>query len=162
MDLGFLLYVLVSVVLIGGGTFRYVNSGAYITAAIYFIGIFIIVLYYGISWYKTNGTSTSNPKPSSWPPVLNSCPDFLSLYKMNGHHVCIDTIGIAGAGGISQVTDSTVQSDTKFQFDLHLDQEGKTRVTSHRNECKNKKVTWEGVWDGSACLNGVEPPKPSS
>jgi len=160
MDLGFLLYVLASVVLIGGGTFRYVNSGAYITASIYFIGVFSVVLYYGIKWYTGSGVSTSKPQPGPWPPVLNTCPDFLSAYKMNTTTVCIDTIGIAGAGGISQWTDP-VQTDMKYQFDLNLKLNGPDRVKALCTECKNKKVTWEGLWDGSACLNGAEPPRPT-
>ena len=161
MELGFLLYVVASIVLIAGGTFRYVRSGAYITAGIYFIGLLIIVIYYGIAWYKPSGVSTSKPEGGAWPPVLNTCPDFLSLYKMGETNVCIDTIGIAGAGGISQWTDP-VQTDEKFQFNLHIGKVAADRVTALCDECKNKKVTWEGVWDGSSCMNGAEPPRPSS
>ena len=159
MDLGFVLYVLASCVLLAGGTFRYVRSGAPITAGIFFIGVLIIIVYYGIKWYTTAGTSTKTPQGGSWPPVLNTCPDFLSVYNMNGTNVCIDTIGIAGAGGISQWTDP-VQTDAKFQFNLNLDKKGADRVAALCKECKSKNVTWEGVWDGAACMNGAEPPIP--
>jgi len=160
MELGFLLYVFVSIVLILGGTFRYIRSGSNITAGIYCIGLLAIVIFFGLKWY-VNGKSVTTPKAGPWPPTLNSCPDFLSVYKVQGKHYCIDPIGIAGTGGISQWTDPT-QTDAKFLFNLNLDRDGSSRVSALCEECKTKKVTWEGIWDGASCLNGAEPPRPTS
>jgi hypothetical protein len=62
-------------------------------------------------------------------------------------------------GGIQKLVDPTSVTNDNFVFKLHMEKKGAERMRALCQECKTKKVTWEGVWDGSTCLGKV-PPKP--
>jgi hypothetical protein len=51
------------------------------------------------------------------------------------------------------------QTDEGYIFKLSLEKSGSQRIQAICDECKAKKVTWDGIWDGDVCLN-VDPPRP--
>jgi hypothetical protein len=156
MNLILLMYIFGSAVLVTGGAFSFFSSGQQITAGIFFVGMLTVVIYFGFRWFGASGLSASAKGP--WPPVVNYCPDFLTLSTINGEKVCIDTIGVAQAGGIAVWSDPT-QTDERYLFHLFLNNSGSERVSKLCAQAAAKKVSWEGVWDGSVCM-GVEPPAP--
>ena len=157
MDLKFLFYVFLSIVLITGGTYNLYSSRLQTTAMLFFFGSIAAAVVFGLRWFSPSG-NVLGKTAGAWPPVINYCPDFLSLYVVNGEQVCIDTIGIAQTGGITKWTDPT-QTDEKYLFRLSLNMSGKARTDALCQQCQAKKVTWEGVWDGTSC-SGVNPPMP--
>ena len=158
MNYSFWLYVFTSCIAIAGGTFYFYSSGQEIMAGIIFFGLLIGSVYFGTRWFPPPGSQII---PSgSWPPVINYCPDFLTLYEINGELVCIDTIGVAKAGGMS-LWSSPTQTDERFLFHLFLNTSGSERIKQICDQAKLKKVVWEGVWDGSVCMQ-VNPPAPSN
>jgi hypothetical protein len=156
MDYKFLFYCFLSVVLITGGAFYFYTIKQEVTAVIYFIGAIVAVLYFGFRWFTPSGDISASTK-GAWPPAINYCPDFLTLATVGGEQVCIDTVGVAQAGGMAR-SDGTQIAD-QYLFHLFLNQIGKDRIKSLCDQCKTKQVTWEGVWNGSACMN-TEPPRP--
>ena len=159
MNLLFWFYVFGSAVVIAGGAYyfyKYMNQS--ITAGIFFVGILVITIVFGLRWFPASGATVL--PTGKWPPVVNYCPDFLTLYVVGGKQVCIDTVGVAQAGGISKWSDPT-QTDDTYLFNLFTDTSGDARVAALCDQAKDKKVSWEGVWNGVVC-SGVEPPKPPS
>jgi hypothetical protein len=157
MNYSFWLYVFTSCIAIAGGTFYFYSSGQEILAGIMFFGLLLASIYFGTRWFPAPGSQII---PSgSWPPVVNYCPDFLTLYEINGEQVCVDTIGVAKSGGMS-VWSSATQTDEKYLFHLFLNTSGADRIARICDQAKLKKVTWEGVWDGSVCMQ-VDPPIPN-
>ena len=77
---------------------------------------------------------------------------------MNGVFVCVDTVGVSQQG--MQVWSSPDQTDPQYLFNLSLEKSSALRIAAICDECKAKKVTWDGVWDGDVCFN-VEPPRPT-
>jgi hypothetical protein len=152
----FWIYVFVACVATIGSGFYYQSRGEEITGGILFVGFLLLSVYFGLRWFPPAGTDKATV--TTWPPVINYCPDFLSLHIINGKQVCIDTVGVAQTGGISRWTDPT-QTDERYQFNIFSDKSGKERVKSLCEQAKLKKVTWEGVWDGTICI-GKEPPLP--
>jgi hypothetical protein len=69
--------------------------------------------------------------------------------------VCVDLIGVSNAsGGIQKFIDPRSNvSDTKYTFNLSQDKKGSARLNSLCQECKDKGVTWEGIYDGVSCQN---------
>ena len=128
------------------------------TAAVYFLGSIIAVVFFGLRWFTSTGDIKKGATAGAWPPTINYCPDFLTLATIDGEQVCIDTVGVSQSGGMS-TSDGTQVGDI-YMFHLYLDETGHERVTSLCSQAKEKQVTWEGVWDGTTCL-GAEPPKPS-
>jgi hypothetical protein len=75
--------------------------------------------------------------------------------------VCVDLIGIAPAGGIRKLISpeqTTGQNADNYIFKLYANLSGRKRTDALCLECKNKKVTWEGIYDGSTCVvTGLAP-----
>lgn len=159
MDYKFLFYCFLSVVFITGGAFYFYSSRQEVTAAIFFIGALTSTIVFGLRWFSPSGELKKVGAGGPWPPIINHCPDLLTLATVNSEQVCIDTIGVGRSGGI-EVSDGT-QTSEKNIFHLYLTDTAKVRSNKLCDECKDKQVTWEGVWDGSSCM-GVDPPKPPS
>ena len=157
MDLSFIFYIFLCIVITSGGAFYYAQSNQAITAGIFFFGFIAFSVVFGLRWFTASGQETGKAT-GGWPPVINYCPDFLTLYEVNGKHVCIDTIGVARQNGIQKWTEPN-QTSEPYLFQLHLDKKDEARVKALCDECTAKKVTWEGVFDGSLCI-GTNPPMP--
>lgn len=155
MDYRFLFYCFLSVVFITGGAFYLYSTHQEVTAAVYFLGATVATIFFGFRWFTSSGDLHSIK--TSWPPVINYCPDLLTLATVNDEQVCIDTVGISQSGAMS--TSDGSQVSEAYIFHLFLNQTGKTRVKSLCDQASSKEVTWEGVWDGSVCV-GSEPPIP--
>jgi len=156
MEYLFWFYVFLSFVVTTGGAYTFFSNAQQIAAGIFFVGATSLTIYFGFRWFPASGSNLV--KTPTWNPVMNYCPDFLTLNKINDEHVCVDTIGVAQAGGIARWSDAT-QTDEQYLFHLYTNTYGSDRVTRLCNQAKAKKVTWEGVWNGSTCIGG-EPPLP--
>ena len=158
MDLKFVFYVFLSIVVTTGVAFSFYSKSQEVVAGLVFFGLIAASVVFGLRWFTASGVTAGSAASSSWPPVINYCPDFLTLYTVNNEQVCIDTIGVSQSAGINKWIDPT-QTDERFLFHLFLTTSGKDRVRQLCDQAKNKRVTWEGVWDGSVCV-GNEPPVP--
>jgi len=158
MNFNLIVYIVVSIMMISGSFYLNFSNGKSIQAIILGVGFLLISVIFGLRWFSsafTHPTDTS----MVWPPALNSCPDYLTLTKINDTAVCVDTVGVSQKQDVlSKWTDPT-QTDSKYIFNLFLNQSGTQRVKSICDACKAAKITWEGVWDGDVCLN-VDPPRP--
>ena len=59
-------------------------------------------------------------------------------------------IGVA-EGGIQKLTDPANVTNDNYVFKLSMDKRGADRMRALCQECRLKKVSWEGVYDGVAC-----------
>ncbi len=160
MDFSFLVYIFLAFVIATGGAYALSSSGRTIAAIIFFVGIIAIEAYFGTRWFQGDTERKEKPNITAWPPSVNVCPDMLSILKVGDVSYCVDTIGIAPAGGIAKYAEgASVEERPDYFFNLNTDKSGEERIKAICEECRNKKVTWEGIWDGATCL-GKEPPKP--
>ena len=94
------IYIIVSIYVIGYGTFRIYQNKQNISALIFFVGSLTFFIIFGMKWFSPN--SVFSKTPVSWPPVINTCPDYLESYKYSkgtvSHNTCIDTIGVSTNG----------------------------------------------------------------
>lgn len=158
MNLSFIFFVFINIVIILGMTYRFYGSGEEFGALIILAGFIGAAVFFGLRWFTGKGEMKNGAGP--WPPLLNTCPDFLTLHTVNNEQVCIDTVGVAKGGKLKKWTDPT-QTGEEYLFKLYLDQSADARVKSLCDECSAKGVTWEGIYNGSSCL-GREPPKPAA
>ena len=156
MNFQLILYIIASIMLISGSFYLNFSSGRRTQAVILAVGTLLVSVLFGLRWFSLNSPNAASA--GVWPPVINSCPDYLTLTKVNGVFTCIDTIGVSQQPGMQKWTSPT-QTDPKFLFNLELNKTGSERVTALCANCKTANVTWEGVWDGSVCLN-IDPPRP--
>lgn len=157
MDFLFILYILFSLVSGLGGTYYLIQSERTLAGFLYFVGAALVLTFYGLRWFTGDSLKVTRYESKSWPPFVNMCPDFLSVYERpipgssKKEKICVDLIGVS-EGGIQKLTDPQQASNNNYAFRLYMDQKGTQRMKSLCQECKLKKVTWEGVYDGVACV----------
>lgn len=156
MEYVFLFYIFLSFVIATGGAYVLFSTGHGTASLLYMVGVLIIEIYFGTKWFKGNGNTTAPSGP--WPPSINVCPDFLSLYSADNKSYCVDVNGVAASGGITKWVAGSSVSDQNA-FPLSTDLKGAARTAALCAQAKKMNVTWEGVWDGVTCLGG-QPPLP--
>lgn len=156
MDFGYILYIVFSLAVSLGGTVVLIQNERTLGGFLFFIGSVLVLTFYGLRWFSGNAFNTSRYNTKTWPPVVNTCPDFLSVYERpvagssRKERVCVDLIGVS-EGGIQKFIDPNNAANDNFVFRLFDNLKGQERLRALCNECKLKKVSWEGVYDGVAC-----------
>ena len=165
MELSFIFYIFSAFIVIPGTYFILSLQKMYVAGIIASIGLIILFILFGIQLYTVQGDYAASPAKMTWPPSINTCPDFLSLYKINGIYHCVDTAGVSTNAALTKFVPvneaGTNQTPTpQHLFNLFLSDTDDNRKKNIKTECINKGVTWEGVYDG---INGYDNtiPKPS-
>jgi len=165
VDVLFLLFILLVSFFIVGGTYFLFASGRQITSFIYFGGFMAIAIIYGLQWFRSDG-SLNQAAVTIWPPVINMCPDFLSLTTLQlpksqtdttlaDTYACVDTLGVSK--GILSINTANLTGENTY-FPLYLNEtDDAARSASLCDECRRMGVTWDGIFDGVSCLNGTAP-----
>lgn len=161
-DIKLVIYVIGCIFILTYGTFQVFQAFKIVGAILYFAGALYVCIIYGIRWFGKNDSSNA----TVWPPVINTCPDYLTHYnrkKTNGtvESTCIDTIGVSRNNGITIFPkDGDSNSDEKCFFSL-------VTTTNNKNaELCNRAITagltWEGITNGESCEIKVNNGKGSS
>jgi hypothetical protein len=156
MDYWFFLYIFIAVGVCLGGVVFLIQSHRTLGGLLFLVGAILIFTFYGLRWFSGNVLRASKFNSTSWPPVINLCPDFLSLYstKQNSKDVmvCVDLIGVSkSSNGIKKFIDPSNVLNKDYTFNLSQDKKGSARLNALCQECKDKGVTWEGIYDGVSC-----------
>ena len=155
MDYLFILYIFLSIAIIWGGTVGFIQSDRTTGGFLFVIGSILILVYYGLRWFSGVSLKATQISYTSWPPVINLCPDFLTMHKRviggKTESVCVDLVGVS-KGGIQKLVDANNVMNDNFVFKLYENLSGVTRIRKLCEECKIKKVSWEGVYDGAECV----------
>lgn len=159
MQLSFIFFLLISMATILGSVFFNFQAGKYVSAGILGVGFLTISILYGLYMFTPSGEIVSSVKPGPWPPTINVCPDFLSLITLNGVAVCVDPIGVSNQSNGLKKWNNSGNTGTDYVFDLSLNLSNQGRIDALCNQCRAKGLTWEGVFDGTTCLNN-QPPIP--
>jgi len=147
-DVKLCIYVIICIILLTWGTMKVKEAFELLGALIYFGGVLYICIIYGIRWFGTPTPTTVN-----WPPIINTCPDYLTYYdRKNGtttQPTCIDTLGISKMKQFP--ADGSPPSDPDYYFSLV------TTTNDKNNElCKRAMplgLTWEGITNGESCFS---------
>ena len=150
-------FIALAFMIIGGGTYQVYNTNEPPTAILFFIGSLILFIVYGLRWFGSKSLFT--PASGPWPPVINSCPDYLTYYQRTKGGIkkdtCIDTIGISKDKSLLPKfpTDGTIpESDTYYLELSGFSSDPATKSTQLCNAAMTKMVTWEGVTNGESCV----------
>lgn len=138
-----------------GGTYKIKEYGYNITAIMFAVGGLIIFILFGIKWFSKN--SLFSKTPVSWPPMTNTCPDYLIHYSRKVRNkiedTCIDTIGVSKNGALKLFPKGTPPLDDKFYFSLNT--KSSDPVGKIKELCDNAitaGLTWEGITNGESCI----------
>jgi hypothetical protein len=162
-------YVLINCVALFYVT-SYVNSINQVRGVVFGIFAAIVLIYFGIKWF-----GSKIPALTSWPPVINMCPDYLTYITIpsatvNGKVVkagCIDMLGVRAVSTVNTIektnpsTAATYKSGNKIPTIKDMFEFTSADVKAAKKpsdlqaicaRCQQAGVTWEGVYDGDACV----------
>lgn len=157
------IYIVVCLAIAAGGTKKLYDMNQSICAIFFFIGVAIVCYLYGLRWFGTESAIFSNT-PVKWPPIINTCPDYLTYYKRTKadgtiQDTCIDLVGISKKCTSSALRPfpkdaTTPPTDDFYYFDLTTN--GKDEASKYKDYCNkanNAGVTWEGIYNGEGCVS---------
>ena len=138
-----------------GGTYKIKEYGYNITAIMFAVGGLIIFILFGIKWFSKNALFSKTPV--SWPPMTNTCPDYLIHYgRKVGNKIedtCIDTIGVSKNGALKLFPKGAAPATDDYYFKLSTDSSdpvGKIKELCER--AIKAGLTWEGITNGESCI----------
>jgi hypothetical protein len=150
------IFVVIALFVIIGVPYKLKDTHS-LTALIFFIGSLIIFIVLGIKWFSQE-TSIFSKSPVSWPPMTNTCPDYLIYYGRKTsdgiQDTCIDTIGVSKNGALKLFPKGKEPSAGDYYFPLAT----KSSDPAARNQelCQramNCGLTWEGITNGESCIS---------
>ena len=159
MNINLIVYIFLTIVTGIGGTTTLFQSGRVLAGLLFLVGAILLFVFYGLRWFEGDNASG---KPVDWPPVVNTCPDYLTFLKRRKdggalQNTCIDTLGISRKPGAlapwpAGTSADNAPVDDKFYFNLDFGISSIPDLNTARCEAAIAAgVTWEGITDGEVC-----------
>jgi hypothetical protein len=185
MDFWLIAYIVITIV-VGSGLVAWLyKRGQNMGAILLLVLLILVFVFYGFRWFPDGNLNGSKAKAgTSWPPIVNMCPDFMASYKdpMTNRVYCYDasnTYGLKtynGAGLTTGLTINTVPGQSAYLIlnptsnpnavSLRDDPNGARWPFLHllrvnpsliMGDPNGKYLRWEGVMDGTSILVGKAP-----
>lgn len=152
------IFIVVSILTISGGTYKFFTAGRSVTALLYLIGTIVVFVLFGRRWFESS--SPFSKTPVAWPPVINACPDYLMFYKRTKtdgtvSDTCVDTIGVSKNGTLSifpKSGDVNPDNDAYFFPLATASSDPSARNLELCERCLQYGLTWEGICNGESCI----------
>ena len=149
--------------LIFGGAYLMTSLQKTLGAVLYLLGSIGLCVFYGLRWFN-DGTPKTLGYSGKWPPMVNMCPDYFSLYTdRSGDKYCVDYVGFSSrikkftkGNEINAITFASNQPS----FNSNTNAIPTKNVTTAQNcaICQAASLTWEGVYDGNSCSTYIGSP----
>jgi hypothetical protein len=170
MELSFIFYILISVIVISGSMYFNSGSGSMSKAVVMSLLFLLVSIYFGMRWFNTSGKSNIGTNVSAtWPPPnsINMCPDYTVLVNKGksgtntyAQYACQDKLGVSKTTLNAEIilnNPSGANMNYRSLVDI-----GSTDGLC--KECFSKGLTWEGI-----CIPNstnpidarVQPPSPA-
>ena len=164
MDYYLIAYIFLVLIVMFQAASSMFGSGRTWAGIIVFVTFILIFSFYGMRWFR--GDKFVGSYSGAWPPVINTCPDYLTYFKkptgVTGkfEDTCIDLIGIQRSGASITLapwspTDSPANppADSSGKYFKFVYRPGMT-ASDLDNLCSKSKeygLTWEGITNGESC-----------
>ena len=192
MELSFIFFIFAAFIVIPGTFFGLALFNRYLAGGIASIGMLVLFILFGIQFFGSDGNYIQQTVPKKWPPSINMCPDYLSLYKDTTNPSapvlsCIDMVGVSPNQALRKYVPSNsatpavvnvcppatkdangvitphVSPGTYNGFNLYLNVE---KDNDRRDlivaDCRALGLTFEGIFDGSKTYTNVIPRIPTA
>ena len=154
----FIIYAILAIAIVFGGTNKMYGENLMIEAVFFFIAASAIFLIYGLRWFGSDKSLLSNA-PVSWPPTINTCPDYLTYYNLivgkETYDMCIDMIGVSRKGGVTLFPADNPPVNPKSDAYFELATRSADPVQRNAELCQRAMMaglTWEGITNGESCV----------
>lgn len=160
MELAFIFYLFAAFIIIPATFFILMNFRLQIAAVIVSVALLIYFILFGLQIFTPEGgfKQADTSSVSKFPPTVSMCPDMFTLYQdasggvdVSGYY-CVEMVGL-GTGILTYKptneahvpTGPTTQNTFDLKVEIDSDIERKKQLI---DQCKQKRLTWEGIYDG--------------
>jgi hypothetical protein len=169
MELAFIFYLFAAFIIIPATFFILTRFKMYIAALIVSIALLIYFILFGLQIFTPEGNFNQSESSTitKFPPTISMCPDMFTLYQdVSGGqdasgYFCVEMVGLgSGINTYRPTNQANVPTDptTANMFDLKVNiQSDPDRKNELIAECKRKRITWEGIYDGIQEYNNIIP-----
>ena len=157
-----ILYIFAAIVIGTYPTMTLMRSGRTVSAIGYIILITLVLIFFGLRWFLYG---SGNAKGTAWPPIVNTCPDYLTYFKRPSTAdpsgftpSCIDLIGVSRNSNLAkwrpEFQMNNPPTEDKYYFSLVTS----SQETADKNQelCTrtiDKGLSWEGITNGESCYS---------
>jgi hypothetical protein len=133
---------------------KLMQSGRQTAALVCLVFFILIFVFYGMRWFNTNSLTNYT---GSWPPIINTCPDYLLYYMRDKQPTCVDMIGVNRSGGLlkpwskGDSPQNPPANDAKYFPYIY---KAGMNAADVQNLCilaQQAGLTWEGITNGESC-----------
>jgi hypothetical protein len=161
MNFAFIAYIFFSIA-VGLSVPMYLYNSQRMMSAIITLILFIFVfIFFGVRWFSTGnvvGTYTG-----SWPPLINTCPDYLVYFKKGTMDTCIDLIGVNRSNGAlfpwsqDDSTSNPPSNTNKYFPFIYKAGMSQSQLKVLCDSAQKLGLTWEGITNGESCSYAPPP-----
>lgn len=155
MDYYFIAYIFLCIVIGLTVSMRLFQSNRSVAGLITVIMFIFIFIFYGRRWFYNN--SVLGQYAGSWPPIINTCPDYLLYFKRNGKDTCVDLLGVNRSGGLlrpwakdDNPTNPPADDAKYFNYTYKAGMNPKD-IQVLCDVAMQSGLTWEGITNGEHC-----------
>jgi len=133
---------------------KIMQSGRQTAALICLVFFILIFVFYGMRWF---GSGTLSNYTGSWPPIINTCPDYLLYFKRGAQPTCVDMIGVNRSGGLLKSwakgdnPQNPPNDDAKFFPYIYSSGMNPADIKKLCVLAQQAGLTWEGITNGESC-----------
>ena len=155
MNFPFIAYIFISIAIGLGVPMKLFQSGRMWSAVLFLVLAVFIFIFFGIRWFSTSNVVGSYT--GSWPPIINTCPDYLVYFKKGNQDTCIDLIGVNRSGGSlapwsqDDTPKSPPQANNKYFYNVYKAGMGNGDLQILCDQARQYGLTWEGITNGESC-----------
>jgi hypothetical protein len=140
-----LTYILAVIVIVMTTLSSLYSSERLVAAIASFILFILIFTFFGLRWFKY-GLRSSGSYSGNYPAVINTCPDYLSVYKNGSSTVCVDTVGVSG-GTVRTLTVGATPSAANFFTNIYTPGATQAQMDAMAVAARAAGLSWEGITD---------------
>lgn len=165
MDYYLIAYIFFVLIVIFQAASSLFGTGRTWSGIIVLILFVLIFTFYGMRWFR--GDKFVGAYSGAWPPVINTCPDYLTYFKkVTGtgpsakvEDSCVDLIGVARTGANSQLAawgpsdnpTNPPQGDNKYFKFVYRPGMPANKLQELCSKAQEYGLTWEGITNGESC-----------
>jgi hypothetical protein len=164
MSTQLILYILFCIAVGLGGTVGLFRMNRALAAASYLVLSLLIFVFFGLRWFVYAVGDVTK-----WPPVVNTCPDYLTAYQRTTStgvvNTCIDLVGVSTNSSLKQFPSSgSAPSDNTFYFPMNVSSTAtlKDDIINLCDYTRSSGLSWDGITNGMACITKNNPNAPSA
>jgi hypothetical protein len=157
MNIYLILYGLVALAALAAGYMKLNEMKMSLGSGLFVLGGALLLIAYGLRWFGAENSILAQ-RTVEWPPVINTCPDYLTHYTRtkNGkkEEACVDTVGVSRNGILARFPSSGPAPDEEKYF-FSLTTTSKDESARRKELCDRailNGLTWEGITNGESCI----------